>query len=271
MFVNSFYIKSIYIYRNYVRSLCCARLVTDMEQLPRKVDRRFTALISTLVVSAVVCFSIYLGSVRQQKSVGSSAVSTTSKVQTENYPNALAGLSMITVKGRAPKTGYSRSQFGGGWQKSGTCDTRNRILARDLTAVQYKTNTCLVESGDLADPYTGKLIRFIRGTETSSAVQIDHVVALSDAWQKGAQLLTPALREEFANDSLELLAVDGHTNQNKGDGDAATWLPPNKAFRCAYVARQVSVKIKYSLWITVAEKSVMQDILNQCPEEPLVK
>jgi hypothetical protein len=121
-----------------------------------------------------------------------------------------------------------------------------------------------VKSGTLADPYTGTTINFLRGAATSSAVQIDHVVALSDAWQKGAQQLTTEQRTAFANDPLNLQATDGPTNMKKGDGDAATWLPPNKGFRCEYVARQISVKATYSLWVTQAEHDAMARILADC-------
>ena len=100
-------------------------------------------------------------------------------------------------------------------------------------------------------------------------MQIDHVVALSDSWQKGAQQWDAATREAFANDPLNLLAVDGPLNQQKGDGDTATWLPPNKAFRCAYVARQVGVKYTYGLWVTQAEQDAMVRVLSTCPTEPL--
>src|SRR6185436_14284756 len=107
------------------------------------------------------------------------------------------------------------------------------------------------------------------GQGTSEAVQIDHVVALSDAWQKGAQGLAVARRTAFANDPLNLLAVDGPLNMQKGDGDAATWLPPAKAYRCAYVARQVAVKVSYGLWMTQAEKNAIATVLSACPNEPL--
>ena len=100
-------------------------------------------------------------------------------------------------------------------------------------------------------------------------MQIDHVVALSDSWQKGAQQWDTAKREAFANDPLNLLAADGPLNQQKGDGDTATWLPPNKAFRCAYVARQVGVKYTYGLWVTQAEQDAMVGVLSTCPTEPL--
>lgn len=146
------------------------------------------------------------------------------------------------------------------------CDTRNDILGRDLADVTHKPGTrgCVVLSGTLHDPYTGTDIDFVRGQDTSARVQIDHVVALSDAWQKGAQNLDADTRRTFANDPLNLLAVDGPTNQRKGDGDAATWLPPNKTFRCEYVGRQIRVKARYGLWVTRAEREAMHRELSRC-------
>lgn len=181
---------------------------------------------------------------------------------------AAAALGLLTVKGRAPKTGYTRERFGPAWKDMdhNGCDTRNDVLRRDLTSFQLKSGTqgCLVLSGALHDPYTGRTIAFARGVSTSSAVQIDHVVALSDAWQKGASAWTTTKREQFANDSLNLVAVDGPTNGAKGDGDAATWLPPAKSFRCSYVARQVAVKRAYGLWVTAAERNAMSSVLASC-------
>ncbi|SDB86226.1 Excalibur calcium-binding domain-containing protein [Sanguibacter gelidistatuariae] len=186
---------------------------------------------------------------------------------------ALATALLLTVKGRAPKTGYDRANFGARWADTDRngCDTRNDILTRDLTAVTYKPGTkdCVVLTGTFADPYSGTTIGFERGEKTSSAVQIDHVIALSDAWQKGAQQWDAATREKFANDPLNLLAADGPLNSQKGDGDTATWLPPNKAFRCVYVARQVGVKYTYGLWVTEAEQNAMVAVLSTCPAEPL--
>lgn len=187
-----------------------------------------------------------------------------------NSELATSALATLPVKGRAPKTGYSRQQFGGEWAPAGGCDVRERILARDLSNVVLKSETdCTVMSGTLNDPYTGKTIQFTRGPNTSSAVQIDHVVAIGDAWQKGAQQLPAAERVNMYNDSLELLAVDGPTNEQKGDGDAATWLPPNKSYRCRYVARQIAVKVKYHLWVTQAEHDAIQRILGTCPTQVL--
>ncbi len=127
----------------------------------------------------------------------------------------------------------------------------------------------MVETGSLKDPYSGRTIDFVRGDSTSSDVQIDHVVALSDAWQKGAQGWDGAKRTAFANDPLNLLAVDGSANSQKGAGDAATWLPPNRAFRCEYVARQVAVKSEYGLWVTQAEHDAIARVLSSCPDQPL--
>ncbi|UZX05328.1 DUF1524 domain-containing protein [Arthrobacter sp. CDRTa11] len=189
------------------------------------------------------------------------------KTQPAFATKAIDLLATLPIKGRAPKTGYDRALFGQAWadvDRNG-CDTRNDTLKRDLTAITYTNSVpCKVQSGMLADPYTGTAISFLRGTATSSAVQIDHVVALSDAWQKGAQQLTTEQRTAFANDPLNLQATDGPTNMKKGDGDAATWMPPNKGFRCEYVARQISVKATYSLWVTQAEHDAMARILADC-------
>ena len=187
--------------------------------------------------------------------------------------DAASALASLPVKGRAPKTGYDRQRFGPAWadvDRNG-CDTRNDILKRDLDGETFKpgTHDCIVLTGTLNDPYTRKKIAFTRGQGTSDDVQIDHVIALSDAWQKGAQQLDDATRKNLANDPLNLMAVDGPTNQGKGDSDAATWLPPNKAFRCKYVARQVAVKAKYRLYVTQAERDAINGILGGCPGEPL--
>ena len=178
---------------------------------------------------------------------------------------ALAAVAKLTVKGRAPKTGYSRDVFGQAWfdtDRNG-CDTRNDILRRDLVNKDMK-NWCKVAAGTRKpDPYTGSTIRFVVGG--GSEIDIDHVVALSDAWQKGAARWAAGKRLALANDPLNLLAVDAGANRSKGDGDAATWLPPNKSFRCQYVARQVAVKLKYGVWVTRAERDAMVRVLSTCP------
>ncbi|WNF01590.1 HNH endonuclease family protein [Streptomyces luomodiensis] len=183
--------------------------------------------------------------------------------------SALSAVSSLTVKGRAPKTGYERDEFGSSWVDTDDngCGTREDILKRDLTDVKFRDGHCLVASGTLTDdPYTGRSVRFVRGR---SKVDIDHVVALSDAWQKGAQKWDRDKRVAFANDPLNLIAVDASANRRKGDGDAATWLPPNTAYRCDYVAHQVAVKKAYGLWVTSAEKDAMRRVLRGCPTTKL--
>lgn len=221
-------------------------------------------LVAFLVLIAILIFAIIINTSNQTET----NQPTDTKTIDAKSDLATNALKELVIKGRAPKTGYSREQFGGGWETVGGCDTRNIILNRDLTNV-IVDEKCNVSSGTLNDPYTGKVIAFVRGGATSGAIQIDHVVALSDAWQKGAQQLTLERRTMLANDPLELLAVDGAANQQKGDGDAATWLPPNKSFRCQYVARQVAVKQKYGLWVTQAEHDVISAILSKCPEQLL--
>jgi hypothetical protein len=196
-------------------------------------------------------------------------------VALSTFPNAIAAtstaetiLDSLEVKGRAPKTGYTRAQFGQTWadvNRNG-CDTRNDILQRDLTEVVFRigTKNCVVESGTLIDPYSGTTIYFVKGEKSSMEVQIDHVVALSNAWQTGAFKLTLTKRTEFANDPENLMAVQGRLNSQKGDGDAATWLPPLKSYRCTYVSKQIAIKAKYGLWVTAPEKTAMKNILARC-------
>jgi Protein of unknown function (DUF1524)/Excalibur calcium-binding domain len=177
---------------------------------------------------------------------------------------ALAALGKLAVKGRAPKTGYDREQFGGDWASIDGCDMRQRILQRDLRRlIDEAGSDCEISSGILADRYTASKIIFHRGG--ASEVDIDHVVALSDAWQKGAQQWPYQRRVQFANDPLNLFASDAGANRSKGDSDAASWLPPSKAFRCDYVARQIAVKRRYRSWLTAAEKDAMAHVLAPCP------
>lgn len=182
---------------------------------------------------------------------------------------ALTAVDSLDVKGRAPKTGYSRERFGSAWADtdSNSCDTRDDILKRDLKEVKFSGGKCKVTFGVLEpDPYSGKTVTYRRGR---SLVDIDHVVALSDAWQKGAKYWDSSKRIALANDPLNLIAVDASTNRGKGDGDTASWVPPEKKYRCTYVAAQVAVKKKYDLWVTSAEKSAMKKILASCPAQKL--
>jgi hypothetical protein len=177
---------------------------------------------------------------------------------------ALALLGTLPVKGRAPRTGYRRSQYGEAWADTDhtRCRTRDDVLTRDLTGRQYR-DRCVVVAGTLLDPYTHRVLVFRKAD--AAEVQIDHVVSLSDAWQTGAQGWSPEKRLAFANDPLELLAVGREVNEQKRDADAASWLPPYKPFRCAFVTRQVQVKARYGLWVTAAERDAIRRVLAGCP------
>lgn len=212
-----------------------------------------------LVIAIISLLFVGAAAISQQPAPGQDSTGTLP----DEVNQSIAQLESIAIKGKSPKTGYARTQFGNGWRTADGCDTRNIILARDLVKVSISSD-CNVTSGMLQDPYTGRTIEFQRGSSTSSAVQIDHVVALSNAWQTGAQQISFGARQDLANDPLNLLAVDGPANQEKSDSDAATWLPSNKPFRCQYVIRQVSVKAKYHLWVTTAEKAAILQVLSRC-------
>jgi hypothetical protein len=206
----------------------------------------------------------------------SRAASPAASPLSEATGTAVSVLAKLPVKAAGSMSGYSRDAFGPAWTDNNddalghnSCDTRDDILKRDLTAVTYKSGDCTVQTGTLHDPYTGKTIHFTRGVGTSTAVQIDHVVALGGAWTTGARNLTAQQRVDLANDGIELLASDGPTNEGKGDDDASEWLPPAKAFDCQYVADQIAVKAKYKLWVTSAEQAAMRKVLATCPSQPV--
>ncbi|PID97621.1 MAG: deoxyribonuclease [Actinobacteria bacterium] len=165
---------------------------------------------------------------------------------------------------------YNREVFGQRWEDSdhNGCDTRNDILGRDLSRPVFKAGTrdCVVVSGVLAEPYLGGTVDFVRGEDTSPLIQIDHVVALGDAWRAGAWQWDGQKRTEFANDPRNLLAVDGQANQDKGASRADQWLPPNESFHCDYVSRQIAVKSAWGLSVTRDERDAMILVLDTCQE-----
>ncbi len=191
--------------------------------------------------------------------------------QTVGYDEARALLQHLPVKGWDRQTDFARYRFGESWSDDvnvefghNGCNTRDDILRRDLTELVVRPGTCFAQSGVLHDPYTGESIAFVRGPYTSVAVQIDHLVSLSDAWYKGARDWDEPRRRDFANDPRNLLAVGGKANFDKAFRDAAAWLPPAPAFRCEFVARQVAVKTVYQLWVSANEKRAMAAVLDNC-------
>lgn len=220
--------------------------------------RRIVFTIITLVSVGIYLFSTPASYETIYTGPGSSPQDATS---------ALSLLQKLEVKGRAPKTGYKRTEFYHGWPTIDGCSLRQRIIKREL-GDSAKLDGCNVISGEFEEPYTGEYRTYHDRSAIAKGLQIDHVVALSNAWQTGAQYKEQSVRYQIATDPLNLLAVDGPANEQKSDADAATWLPANKKFRCAYVARQVSVKYKYKLWITAPEKTAIEKVLANCPNEP---
>ena len=188
-----------------------------------------------------------------------------------DYDDARAQLAALPVKGWDRQTDFSRYRFGEPWSDDvnvefghNGCNTRDDILRRDLTQLVVRPGTCYAQSGVLIDPYTGESIAFVRGPDSSEAIQIDHVVSLSDAWYKGARDWDDQRRRDFANDPRNLLAVGAKANFDKAFRDANAWLPPNPAFRCEFVARQIAVKAAYRLWVSANEKRARAAVLDHC-------
>lgn len=187
------------------------------------------------------------------------------------YDAARRMLDGLPVKGWDRAQDFKRYRFGERWSDDvdvefghNGCNTRDDILRRDLTRVELRPGTCLVQRGILHDPYSGGVIEFVRGPTTSEAVQVDHLVSLADAWYKGARAWDDARRRDFANDPRNLLAVSARANFDKAFRDAAGWLPANAAFECEFVARQITVKTGYGLWVSANEKAAMHRVLRRC-------
>ena len=190
---------------------------------------------------------------------------------TPTFDQARSDAKRLAVKGWDRQADFRRSVFGEAWSDDvnvefghNGCNTRDDVLRRDLGDLVVRPGTCFAQSGTLRDPYSGQTISFVRGPNTSGAVQIDHVVSLSDAWYKGARLWDDQRRRDFANDPRNLLAVDGKANFDKAFRDAASWLPPDAVYRCAFVARVVDVKTAYGLAVSGNEKRAITDVLTGC-------
>ena len=223
------------------------------------------ALVIVLAIAAGVGWLYLRDAASRQLEAGPSSVST------PTYDAVRRQLEELPVKGWDRVQDFNRARFGEPWSDDvnvefghNGCNTRDDILRRDLVDLQVRPGTCFAQRGILHDPYTGATIVFVRGPDTSPAVQIDHVVSLSDAWYKGARTWDDQRRRDFANDPRNLLAVAGQANFDKAFRDAASWLPPNVAFRCAFVGRLVEVKTDYRLWVSGREKDAMRRVLRDC-------
>ncbi|MDT3726610.1 HNH endonuclease family protein [Streptomyces sp. DSM 41972] len=181
---------------------------------------------------------------------------------------AAALIDKVATKGRGPRTGYDRDEYGYAWMDTADgvplarngCDTRNDVLKLHGRDVEFRSGSdCVVVAMDLYDPYTGKDIAWKKAK--AAEVQIDHVVPLSYAWQMGASRWSKEKRQQLANDVLNLLPVSGSANSAKRDSGPASWLPPNTSIRCSYAVRFAQVAAKYELPVTDPDKKMM---LEQC-------
>jgi hypothetical protein len=229
--------------------------------------RRIPVILALLVAGIAVLAWV----VSRSDPMPDAGVTTSPSVRASTFAQARADLDRLPVKGWDRNHDYSRDRFGRAWSDEvnvefgrNGCNTRDDVLRRDLRNVVVRPGTCLAQRGNLADPYSGATIDFVRGPITSEAVQIDHVVSLSDAWYKGARDWDDQRRLDFANDPRNLLAVAGNTNFDKAFRDAAGWLPPNLTFRCEFVARQIDVKSAYGLAVSAKERNAMRDVLGSC-------
>lgn len=195
-----------------------------------------------------------------------------------DWDKALNDLKQVRVS-QANTSGYDRLGEFGAWQpRRGGGTTRDTILQRDMTGVRLNRYH-EVQSGTLGDPYTGTTIRFQRGRMTSARIQIDHVVALEDAWASGARNWPQSKRVRYANSPDVLLAVDGPANMAKGAGldfrglgqygrgnmlAPDVWMPSNTRYRCAYMGKRVDIKKRWNLSMTSREKQQSRRVLEAC-------
>ena len=238
-----------------------------MTRRGRTYSRFRNALAALLIVAMAVAvgWQYFRDSTSPQSDAGPSPTAT------PNYDAARRQMEALPVHGWDRVSDFQRFRFGEAWSDDvnvefghNGCNTRDDILRRDLAELQVRPGTCFAQSGVLHDPYTGASIDFVRGPDTSSTVQIDHVVSLSDAWYKGARLWDDQRRRDFANDPRNLLAVGGKVNFDKAFRDVGSWLPPNGVFRCGFVARVVEVKTAYQLWVSGNEKDALRRVLRDC-------
>lgn len=244
--------------------------------IARKNQQRLAAVFATLALgpNLVACSTS-----AEEKNVATdiqcAPISRTAEGIRIPMSEVVCNLGLLAIKDSIPEneeTKYDRDkQFGSGWRTVKGCSTRETILRRDLTETVIGPK-CEVLSGKLHDPYSGKDTPFFSSPEEiGKKIEIDHVVALSDAWQKGAQEWSPETRKEFANDGLNLLAVETSVNRDKSDNDISEWEPPDKSEGCELVAHQVVIKTEYDgLWVTPAEHTKMETILSTCSDQTFV-
>lgn len=159
--------------------------------------------------------------------------------------------------------GYSRSKFQLWIDADGDgCDTRDEVLIAESRKPVRIGSGCRIYGGKWYSAYDGKW------TTNPSTFDIDHVVALKEAWDSGAWSWTRARRRAYANDlgsGRSLRAVSAVSNRSKSDRDPAQWLPPRSSFRCTYATQWVATKVRWHLAVNKAERRALRNILVSCP------
>ncbi|WP_092968385.1 HNH endonuclease family protein [Agromyces sp. CF514] len=240
--------------------------------MPRRRRSRRLSLPAFLVIVLAVAVWVYLYGPEGTRSEAGDWWAPSAPSATSGAPDVVTSnpdLAALVVAGPGSTTPYDRDLFGAAWADvdGNGCDTRNDVLIRDLVDIAFRadSNGCIVRTGTLHDPYTGAVISFVRGPDTSEAVQIDHVVPLSYAWQHGASTWTDVQRTAFANDPANLSAVDGPANQSKSDSGPAEWMPPQGGYACTYVDRFAGVLLAYGLTVSPADYAAMTTVDAGCP------
>ncbi|GHH71111.1 HNH endonuclease family protein [Promicromonospora soli] len=171
---------------------------------------------------------------------------------------AQAELDALTVQAESSSDTYDRDLFPH-WITVDGCTTRETVLQRDGDGVEVGSD-CYPTSGSWYSEWDGE-------TRTApSDLDIDHVVALSEAWHSGASEWTTDRRQDFANDldGPQLIAVTAESNRSKSDNDPAEWVPPLASSHCAYAKMWIHTKYRWDLTLDTAEKASLQPLLDTC-------
>ena len=173
--------------------------------------------------------------------------------------SALALLQTVRVENEY-QVGYDRALFEHWRDIDGDgCDSRDQVLKRDsISLPQVDPVNCNVIAGDWVSPYDGA-----KWTNPSD-IDIDHVIALKEAWDSGAWAWSAAQRRAFANDTSDsrtLLAVTDSVNQSKSDKDPSNWLPPLQSYTCTYLGNWIAVKVRWSLSMDSSEFGRIKNLL----------
>lgn len=165
------------------------------------------------------------------------------------------------------RTGYKRSSFRH-WidaDRDG-CSTRDEALLEEAVTAPEVEPGCKIVGGRWYSYYDDTIV------EQASALDVDHLVPLAEAWDSGASTWTPQQRQDYANDLTSphhLVAVTARSNRSKADKDPAAWLPPYTPARCRYVTEWTAVKVRWALTIDTAERDALAAIAADCPNVPL--